>query len=293
MRILVTGGAGFIGSHLVSALLGKGHEVRVADNFSTGKRSSVSPDVQLFEGDVTDYRVTKPAVKGADVVVHLAAIPWVQYSVDYPAESWQATAQSSYIVFRWAARQDVKRVIFTSSCAAADHVPSPYGEAKRKAEDYLSYWYKCGKFETVCLRLFNVYSHKQQEESRYSRVIPAFVRQVMTKQPMTVNGDGLQTRDFIHVDDVVRSLIAAIEKPKLSGKTMDIGTGVSTSILDLGRAIAKAAGVEPKFFHGAPLSDEMRSVKAYVSTMKQDLGITEVLPLEQGLLKSVQSFPTV
>lgn len=291
MRITITGGAGFIGSHLVPTLLAQGHQVRVIDNFSTGRKQNIPAGVEVFEGDVNNYHVTKPATKGVDVVVHLAAIPWVQYSAVYPEEAWKANALATYMAVRWARRHLVRRFVFSSSCAVYGNPLSKYGEAKKRSEQFLGN--RPGYMEAVCLRFFNVYGDEYDNPSGYSRVIPAFIENVRKGKPMRVNGDGLQTRDFIHVDDVVRSLVAAITLPDLSGRSIDVGTGIATSILDLGKVIARILGKEPTFIHGSPLPGEMREACADMGAMKATLGINEVLPLEQGLLKSVRSFSAV
>jgi UDP-glucose 4-epimerase len=288
---VVTGGAGFIGSHLVKKLLEGGRRVRVVDNFFTGRRENVPKEAELVEGDVND--VVHGAVKGADTVFHLAAIPWVQYAIEHPKEAWHANAESTLSTLKAAEVQGVRRFVFVSSCAVygegrSMRPASAYGEAKLRGEDYCNYWYKSSPLETVVLRFFNVYSDLETSDSVYSRVIPLFARQALSGKPITINGDGLQTRDFIHVNDVVRALLSAADA-KVSGQSIDVATGTPVSILDLGKMVAKAAGVAPCFKHKPALTGETRFVEAHLQGMRESLRVANLLPLEEGVGRVVKA----
>lgn len=290
---VVTGGAGFIGSRLVKELLRQGHRVRIADNFFTGRKENVPHEAELVEGDLND--IAHGAVKGADTVFHLAAIPWVQYSVEHPKEAWKANADATFATLKASVIQGVRRFVFASSCAVygEDQSMQPlssYGRAKLKGEDYCSYWYKSSPLQTVVLRFFNVYSEQEPSDSAYSRVLPLFVRQALSGKPITVNGDGLQTRDFVHINDVIRALIAA-GSANVSGQSIDVGTGRSVSILDLGKMVAKVAGVEAAIEHKPALPGEVRFVKAQLDGLTERLGIRDLVPLEEGVKRLLQAFP--
>jgi len=167
---------------------------------------------------------------------------------------------------------------------------SDYGRAKLRGEDYCNYWYKSSPMNTVVLRLFNVYSDQDASDSVYSRVLPLFVRQALSGKPFTVNGDGLQTRDFVHVNDVVRALVSAASS-KVSGQTHDVATGRSVSIMALGKMVAQAAGVEPRFEHKSPLQGEARFVEAHPHGLLETLGVKNLIPIEEGIKRLLQAFP--
>lgn len=279
---VVTGGAGFIGSRLAKALIQNGAHVRIIDNLSTGKASNVPLDADFIEGDVNLY--AEMAVAGADVVYHLAANPWVQYAIDHPKEAWRATAESTKAVLLASRKAGVRRVVLASSAAVygprrSIRPASDYGRAKLRSEEecYAS------PLETVILRFFNVYSHDEESTSSYSRVIPVFLKQARSREPFTINGDGLQTRDFVHVRDVVRSLIAAGDVPSLPSGPVDVATGRSVSLLGLGAMVARAVGIKPRYQHRPALRGEARHSVANTRLMNKALQIVDPLPIEEGL----------
>jgi UDP-glucose 4-epimerase len=291
---VVTGGGGFIGSHLVRALLAAGRHVRVVDDFSTGKRANVPAGAELLEGDVN--RVADAAAEGADVVFHLAALPSVPRSVERPAECHEATARGTMAMLRAAEKAGVRRVLVASSSSVYGDTPtlpkhegmpprplSPYAVAKLAAELYARQWAAHARLETVCLRFFNVYGPGQDPDSPYAAVIPIFARRILAGRPMPVDGDGGQTRDFTHVGDVVRGLRLAAEAPGVSGKVYNLAGGRPASLLDLGRTLARLAGRPADFEYRPPRAGDIRDSWCDPSAARRDLGFEARTGLEEGL----------
>jgi len=298
---VVTGGGGFIGSHLADALLAQGLRVRVVDNFVTGRRPLVPAGAELVEGDVNE--VASRAVEGADVVYHLAALPSVPRSVKMPMESHRATAQGTLALLSAAEQAGVRRVVVASSSSVYGDTPtlpkretmaprplSPYATAKLCAELYASYWATRGKMETVSLRFFNVYGPRQDPDSPYAAVIPIFIRCIREGKPMPVNGDGGQTRDFTFVADVVRGLTLAGSARGVSGRVYNLAGGAPISVLDMGRALAKLTGREATFEFGPPRPGDIRDSFADVAAARRDLGFAAAVPLEEGLRRTLEWF---
>ncbi len=298
---VVTGGAGFIGSTLARALLEAGHRVRVADDFSTGRRENVPPGAELLEGDVR--RTADGAVRGAAVVYHLAAIPSVPRSVERPLESHRATAEGTLAVLEAAARGGVRRVVYASSSSVYGDTPalpkredmpprplSPYAVAKLSGELYARSWAERGVPETVSLRFFNVYGPRQDPDSPYAAVVPLFVRRLLEGRPLPVYGDGAQTRDFTFVGDVVRGIILAGEAPGASGRVYNLAAGRPASVADLGRTLAKLAGVRADLDLLPPRPGDIRDSWADVSAARRDLGFDAATPLEEGLRATLEWF---
>ncbi|HEX7899371.1 MAG TPA: NAD-dependent epimerase/dehydratase family protein [Planctomycetota bacterium] len=294
---VVTGGAGFIGSHLAEELLRRGRRVRVVDDFSTGRRANVPAGAELLEGDVN--AVAAEAARGAEVVYHLAALPSVPRSVERPLECHRATARGTIEILAAAEKAGVRRVVVASSSSVYGDTPtlpkredmpprplSPYAAAKLAAELYTRSWAALTRLETVALRFFNVYGPRQDPDSPYAAVIPIFLRSLREKRPMPVNGDGLQTRDFTYVGDVVRGLIAAGTAPGVSGRVYNLAGGRPVTILELGRALAKLAGTEAAFEHRPARAGDVKASHADGSAMRRDLGMSTDTPLEEGLRRT-------
>jgi UDP-glucose 4-epimerase len=294
---VVTGGAGFIGSHLVEELLRRGRRVRVVDDFSTGRRANVPAGVELLEGDVN--AVAADAARGADVVYHLAALPSVPRSIEKPLESHRATAGGTVAILAAAEKAGARRVVFASSSSVYGDTPtlpkredmpprplSPYAAAKLAGELYARGWAALTRLETVCMRFFNVYGPRQDPDSPYAAVIPIYIRALREKRPMPVNGDGLQTRDFTYVADVVRGLLAAGAAPGVSGRVYNLAGGRPVTVLELGRTLASLAGVEPAFDHRPARAGDVRASHADGSAMRRDLGVSTDTPLEEGLRRT-------
>lgn len=297
---VVTGGAGFIGSHLAEALLGSGRRVRVVDNFSTGRRERVPAGAELLVADVNE--AAEEAVRGAEVVYHLAALPSVPRSVERPLESHRATAQGTMAVLEASARVGVRRVVFASSSSVYGDTPSlpkredmpprplsPYAVAKLAGEFYARTFAALGKVETVCLRFFNVYGPGQDPDSPYAAVIPIFLRRAREGRPFPVYGDGLQTRDFTFVEDVVAGVLAAGRVPGVSGRVYNIAAGRPISVRDLARAVARLFGVSDAVEPLPPRPGDIRDSWADVSAARRDLGFTARVALEEGLRRTAQA----
>ncbi len=251
VRLLVTGGAGFIGSNLVDELVRQGHQVLVIDNLSGGKRKNVNPKAKFYKADVTNIKQIKPIFRGVDYVFHLAALPRVQFSIEHPLESDTANVRGTLNVLVAATEAKVKRVIYSASSSAygdqkimplketfLTNPKSPYGLQKYIGELYCKMWSEVYSLPTVCLRYFNVYGHRQSHEGAYALVIAKFIKQKLSGQMMTITGDGKQTRDFTNVKDVVRANILAMHSKKVGkGEVINIGAGKNQSILRIAELI--------------------------------------------------------
>jgi len=298
---VVTGGAGFIGSSLARALLEEGARVRVVDDFSTGRRGNLPPGVEVLEGDVA--RIAPEAVRGADVVYHLAAIPSVPRSVDRPLETHRATAEGTVAVLEAAERAGVRRVVYASSSSVYGDAPalpkredfpprplSPYAVAKLCGELHARSWAARTALETVSLRFFNVYGPRQDPDSPYAAVVPRFIRSLLEGRPLPVHGDGAQTRDFTFVGDVVRGIILAGAVPGISGRVYNLAGGRPVAVAGLGRALAKLLGAEARMEFRPPRPGDIRDSWADVSAARRDLGFGAATPLEEGLGATLEWF---
>ena len=298
---VVTGGAGFIGSTLVRALLEAGHRVRVADDFSTGRRANLPEGVELLEGDVV--KTAPDAVRGADAVYHLAAIPSVPRSVDRPLDTHRATAEGTLAVLQAAARAGVRRVVYASSSSVYGDTPtlpkredmpprplSPYAVAKLYGEFYARSWAANTALETVSLRFFNVYGPRQDPDSPYAAVVPLFVRHLLAGRPLPVYGDGAQTRDFTFVGDVVRGIILAGEAPGVSGRVYNLAGGRPVAVAELGRVLGELLGREAAMEFRPPRPGDIRDSWADVSAARRDLGFEASTTVEEGLRATLEWF---
>lgn len=291
-RIVVTGGCGFIGSHLVEALWEK-NDVKVIDDLSSGDLRNI----EGFEVAFHQRSITAPLddlFSDVDIVFHLAANVSVVASVDDPKHDAQTNVYGTLNVLEAARKSGVKRLIFSSSTAvyghplslplAEDHPTqpiSPYGLSKLTAERYCRLYHRLYAFETVCLRYFNVYGPRQRANSPYSGVISIFTRNVVEGRPSTIYGDGLQTRDFIYVEDIVEaSLLAATKGPEVAGRVFNVGTGLATSINDLARLIGVP---ESMTVYGPPRQGDIRESVADVGLSREVLGFKAEVTLEDGL----------
>ncbi|MDO8582129.1 MAG: NAD-dependent epimerase/dehydratase family protein [bacterium] len=241
---LVTGGAGFIGSHLVPALLTAGHRVRVLDDFSTGKREHIPKGVQLFEADIRKLDAIRSAFEGVDGVFHMGALPRVQLSIDNPVETHDVNVTGTLNVLLAARDAKVKRVVYSASSAAygdqatlplheemKPNPKNPYGLQKYVGEEYAKIFSICYGLETVSLRYFNIYGPRLSFQGAYVSVIAVFLQQNKKGETLTIVGDGTQTRDFTFVEDVVRANMAAMESVKVGkGEVVNVGAGVNQSV---------------------------------------------------------------
>jgi nucleoside-diphosphate-sugar epimerase len=268
MRALVTGGAGFIGHHLVRRLLADGNEVRVLDNFATGRRERLEGlDVSLVEGDLRSYERAHTAVRGMNVVFHLGALPSIPRSVQDPLTTGAVNVEGTLNVLLAARDQDVRRVIFASSSSvygASLNLPkteaeqplpiSPYGVSKLAAEHYCRAFTAVYGLETVSLRLFNVFGPGQDPLSQYAAVVARFIDAFAKEIPPVVYGDGRQTRDFTYVADVVDAFVLAASRDGVGGDFFNVAAGMETSVVDLVAVLTELFGrmVEPRFQEARP-----------------------------------------
>ena len=290
MKIIVTGGAGFIGSHIVDALVSDGHEVHVVDNMSAGKKENINPKATLHEVDIRDYDKLVPVFAGAKYVFHEAAMPQVQYSIENPTETHEINVTGTLNVLEASRLNKIKRIIFASSCSVygnQDTLPiienmtpdpiSPYAAHKLISEVYLRLYSQIYDLETVALRYFNVYGPKQSADGAYAGAIPRFIEFVKKNEPLQITGDGEQTRDYVYVSDVVTANMLAMENEKIGkGEVINIGAGVQYSI----NHIAKLVGGEVEYI---PPRIEPRNTKADISRAKQLLNWQPQITLADGI----------
>ncbi|WIV66192.1 NAD-dependent epimerase/dehydratase family protein [Natrialbaceae archaeon AArc-T1-2] len=289
--VLVTGGGGFIGSHLVDALIDH-NDVRVLDNFSTGDRERVHDDATVLEGDVCDRDVVERATRDVDLIFHEAAIVDVPATVDRPAETNEVNFEAGLALLEQARDEDA-RVVLASSAAVYGHpaelpVPetaspepsSPYGVQKLALEEYARLYTELYDVPTVSLRYFNVYGPRQQ--GPYSGVISTFLEQARAGEAITVEGDGEQTRDFVHVADVVRANLLAATTDDV-GDAYNVGTGTRASILELAATIRDVVGADVPIVHRAARAGDVRHSGASISKARRELGFEATIDLEAGL----------
>jgi nucleoside-diphosphate-sugar epimerase len=274
MNILVTGGAGFIGSHIVRTLLERGDRVRVLDNFSTGKRENLAGlDVEIIEADLCAASHVTEACRGVETIFHEAAFVSVPLSMKEPGECFAVNVTGTASLLHAAHRYGVRRVVFATSAAVygdsdawplVEETPlrplSPYAASKRVDEIYGQLYTTCFGLEVVGLRYFNVYGPRQRPDSQYAAAVPIFIRRLMDGHPITVFGDGGQTRDLIFVGDVVRANLVAAEHPSAPGQIFNICTGQETRIIDLVEILQDLFPSAP-----APVFDEPRAGDIYRS----------------------------
>ncbi len=296
---LVTGGAGFIGSHLVDALAARG-PVRVLDDLSTGVPANLPAGVELVHGDVGDAAAVDAAMKGVDMVFHLAALASVQRSVEAPADSHRVCATGTLHTLDAARRHGARRVVYAASASAygiptgevqkeSDPVNplSPYAAAKLAGEVYCQAFAATYGLETVRLRFFNIFGPRQRADSPYSGVIAIFAALLAAGKTPTVFGDGQQTRDFTYVSDVVDCLLLASEKPGVSGDVFNVGTGHPTSLLDLIAALNKALGTDVTPKHADARQGDIRHSRADISRTVARLGYSPRVAFADGLAKTL------
>jgi UDP-glucose 4-epimerase len=300
-RVLVTGGAGFIGSHICDALIARGDEVVVVDDFSSGHERNLAPGARLVRGDLADLDVAREAVRGCDQVVHCAAQPSVIRSVEDPIASNRANLGSSTCLLVAAHEAKIKRIVYSSSSAVyGDRVEgaaseqlrespvSPYGMNKFASELLFRMAPELYGVDTLCLRYFNVFGPRQDPGSPYSGVISIFVtRALMGESPM-VHGDGLQSRDFTYVADVVAANLAALDVPTGGGRVVNVGGGSGASLLDVWQAIREACGQpDLEVEHGAARAGDIRHSCAAVDEARSLLGFSTQVSLQEGLQSTV------
>lgn len=299
MNVLVTGGAGFIGSHLVTRLVRDGHSVRVLDNLTTGKRENlaeVAGDVDLHVGDIRDEGAVARAAEGRELVFHEAAIVSVPYSVEHPRETHAVNVQGTLNVALAARDAGARRIVFASSAAVygeepelpkrETHVPrpvSPYGVEKITGEHYLQAFSRVYGLESVCLRYFNVFGPRQDPSSAYSGVISIFADRVLRGAPITIFGDGSASRDFVFVDNVVAANVLAGTRAGVSGRSFNVALGERTTLLELAAAVGEACEATPAIVFAPERLGDVRDSVADISRAREDLGYAPTASLRHGL----------
>lgn len=307
MRYLVTGGAGFIGSHLVERLLSDGHEVRVLDDFSTGRREnliSIDGSIDVVEDTVADPSVCARAMQEVDYVLHQAALPSVPRSIEDPMATHEACATGTLNVLEAARLSGVKRVVYSASSSAygdtevlpkREDMPalprSPYAAAKLTGEHYCQAYYASFGLETVALRYFNIFGPRQDPESQYAAVIPNFIAAALDEVPPVIFGDGEQTRDFTYVGNAVEAnlLACAAEKPAL-GKVYNVGCGDHISVNDLWLRIRKLTNATVKARYEERRPGDVRDSLASLDRIQRLLGYEPVVGIDEGLRRTVAYF---
>ncbi len=299
-RYVVTGGAGFIGSHLVEELVKRGESVRIADNFATGRRENVPSNVELVEGDVSDAAVAARAVAGCEFVIHQAAIPSVPRSVADPYTSHKANVDGTLQILLAARDAKVKRVIFAGSSSVYGDTPvlpkredmrpnplSPYALQKLIGEQYCQMFTRLYGLETVTTRYFNVFGPRQQPGSPYSGVISLFIDALANGKSPTILGDGKQTRDFTYVGDVVRGVLRSCEAPGVAGEVLNLANGGRISLLDLVKSlqIILKKDIPPAF--GPPRTGDVKDSQADNHKARQLLGYEPSVSFDEGLRRTV------
>jgi nucleoside-diphosphate-sugar epimerase len=305
-RYLVTGGAGFIGSHMVDALVTKGKRVRVLDNFSTGKRrnlSTVSRQIELIEGDVRDEAICRQAMGGVEAVIHLAALHEVVRTVECPMETHEVNVTGTLNLLIAARDAGVKRFVFASSSAVYGDNPviprteslqpspisSPYAVSKLAGEHYCQLFSSLYGLETVCLRFFNVYGPRQDAGSAYAAVIPKFIFALLAGTPPTIFGDGEQSRDFTFIGDCVAATLAASEAPGLSGTVLNIGTGKRTTVNQLCAVTQQALRTDLSATYDAPQPGDVLHDQADIERAKTLLRYQPHYDLLGGLQETIEA----
>ncbi len=309
MQLLVTGGGGFIGSHLVERLVRDGHRVRVIDNFTTGHRRNLRPvldDVDLVEGDLQSYERAHAAVRGCDMVLHQAAMPSVPRSVQDPLTSNASNVIGTLNVLLAARDSGVRRVVFASSSSVYGSVPdlpkheglptlpiSPYAVAKLAGEGYCRSFAAVYGLETVALRYFNVFGPRQDPQSQYSAVIPNFITAALRGDVTTIYGDGEQSRDFTYIDNVVEANVLAMTAADVGGRTYNIACGERITLNQLVAAIGRALGQPLEPGHEPSRPGDVRHSMADISQARKDLGYEIAVDFEDGLARTIEHYVAI
>jgi UDP-glucose 4-epimerase len=305
MRALVTGGAGFIGSHIAERLTAQGHAVRIVDNLSSGRRENIAAfasHVEFVPADIRDAARLETLAAGCEVVFHEAAIVSVPYSVEHPQETHDTNIQGTLNVLQAARHAGVRRVVFASSAAVYGDDPeqpkseamlpcpiAPYGVEKLTGEHYLRVFAKLYGVETVALRYFNVFGPRQDPSSPYSGVISIFVDRALSGRPPTIFGDGSACRDFVFVDDVVAANLAAATREGISGRAFNVACGARTTLKELLTHLERVTGRAIHAKYEEPRAGDIPVSVADISLARQLLGYEPRVGVEEGLRALVAS----
>lgn len=305
-NILVTGGAGFIGSHLAARFAELGHAIRVFDNFSTGKRENLAKTtggIEVVEGDLRHQEECDRACYDIDVVFHIAALPSVPVSIDRPEETHDVNVNGTLNLLMAARKNKCGRVIYagSSSCYGDTEVSpkheglkpgplSPYAAQKLTGEYYMRVFYECWGLETLTTRYFNVFGPRQDPKSQYAAVIPAFITAMLDDRQPTIYGDGMQTRDFTFVENIVHAYVLALDVPKLDGRVINVACGDQISLLDMIDRINAILGkdIRPQF--APPRAGDVRHSCADISAARELLKFDPIVSFEDGLQRTIDHF---
>jgi nucleoside-diphosphate-sugar epimerase len=307
-QYLVTGGAGFIGSHLSEELVRRGHRVRVADSLITGKRSNLEhiPGIEFLEGDLADLEVARRAVDGVEYVLHQAAIPSVPRSVKDPITSNRANVDATLNVLVASRDAGVKRLVFAASSSAYGDTPtlpkheemptnplSPYALQKVIGEQYIRMFTRLYGLETVSIRYFNVFGPRQDPSSPYSGVISVFATALLENRSPAIYGNGEQTRDFTYVANVVDGVLRACEAPGASGEIINVATSGRISLNQLFEEMRKLVGSDVRPTYGEPRAGDVRDSQADIDKARRLLGYQPIVSFEDGLRQTVDWYKSV
>lgn len=308
---LVTGGAGFIGSHIVERLVREGHKVRVIDNLSTGNKENIEPfveEIEFIEGDIRDLELVREAMEGVDYVLHQAAVPSVPRSVKDPLMTNAANVDGTLNILITARDTGVKRVVYASSSSAYGDAPilpkheemkpeprSPYAVSKLAGELYCQAFYHVYGLETVALRYFNVFGPRQDPESQYAAVVPKFIMALLSGEPPTIFGDGEQSRDFTYIENVVEANLLAAEAPDAAGEVFNIACGERITVNELTRLLAEIAGANPELKpeYAPQRPGDVRHSLADISKAGRLLGYEVKVSASEGLKQAVEWYRKV
>jgi len=304
-RVLVTGGAGFIGSNLVAALLERGDDVRVLDNFSTGSRANLAAlgrEVEVVEGDLRSYERVHTAVRGSEVVFHQGALGSVPRSVQDPLTSTAVNVEGTLNVLLAARDEGIRRVVAASSSSVygdggtfprvetqSPNPISPYAVAKLAAERFCVSFARVYGIETVALRYFNVFGPRQDPSSQYAAVVPRFIRAIADGRPVTVHGDGEQSRDFTYVENVVRANLLAADGADAAGRVLNVATGASQTVNALADTVGRLLALPVEKAHGPAQPGDVRESWADVSAAREALGYEPAVGFEEGLRRTIEA----
>jgi nucleoside-diphosphate-sugar epimerase len=304
-KYLVTGGAGFIGSHIVKRLVDDGVQVRVVDNLSTGQArrlDALRSAIQFIEGDLAEKKIARRAVEGIDFVLHQAAVPSVQRSVADPVGTNRANVTATLNLLESCRRAGVRRLVYAASSSAygdtevlpkhedmPPHPLSPYALQKFVGERYCRLYHELFGLETVSLRYFNVFGPGQDPHSEYSAVIPKFIKGLLAKQSITIYGDGEQSRDFTYVDNVVEANLLALEAPDAAGKMCNIGCGERITLNRLVTLLEQQLGTKAQVSYTAPKAGDVRHSLADMERAKVLLRYRPEIMIEEGLRQTIEA----
>lgn len=303
---LVTGGAGFIGSNIVEELVRQNERVKVIDNFITGRRENLKAfldKIELIEGDIRDLGLMEKVSEGVDYVIHQAAFRSVPKSIENPTLCNDANVRGTLNVLMAARKARIKRVVYASSSSVygnvekfpqkEDFLPrpiSPYGVSKLAGEYYCKVFTETFGLEVVSLRYFNVFGPRQNPESKYSAVIPAFISKMIRNERPIVDGDGKQSRDFTYVSNVVEANLKAAVGKGIAGQVINVGCGESYSVLDIIKVLSQLLNSDIKPVFGPPRKGDVRKTQADITKLKRLLGVSPKIRFEEGLKKTLEWF---